>query len=375
MDKEYHDFKKDCPNYDFLPTILPAQKRVIVIGDIHGDLQLAIKSFKLAKLINDNFKWIANPLNTIVVQVGDQIDSCRPIPGQNECHNNKYGDDNGEDMGVLTFFNEMHIEASKYGGAVYSLLGNHELMNADGNFDYVSYNNYHNFSTTIDSKIYNGPSARHELFKKGGKICSMLACKRQAVLIVGNSIFVHAGILPALMDKIQNAEIDTKDKLKYLNSYVRKWLLNKVATNNYDIINNEKISPFWTRIFGQIPSNTPANSSKCSTYVKGTLKLLQIGHMIVGHTPQLFTNGTGINGTCYESDGTMRLFRVDGGFADAFKIFSKNNHMVQVLEIIDDSKFKILLDNSSLNITKKLDISDTNIKKYTQNRQKTWFAY
>src|ERR1700681_3608621 len=30
------DFMKNCPNYDYLPTVLPKVPRIIVIGDVHG---------------------------------------------------------------------------------------------------------------------------------------------------------------------------------------------------------------------------------------------------------------------------------------------------------------------------------------------------
>src|SRR5437868_5534500 len=74
------DFVNLCKNYDYIPTIHPKTKRIIVLGDIHGDKKLAIKLLKIAKVISvdedENITWIGG--DTVVVQVGDQIDRCRP---------------------------------------------------------------------------------------------------------------------------------------------------------------------------------------------------------------------------------------------------------------------------------------------------------
>src|ERR1700747_1557373 len=118
------EFNHDCPNFDFMPTIIKKVKRIIVIGDIHGDFDLVIRSFKLAKLINDKNDWIAEPKDTIVVQVGDQIDSCRPYPDHYECQTTHYDNDKSDDVKILEFFYELNKKAKHHGGAVYSLLGN-----------------------------------------------------------------------------------------------------------------------------------------------------------------------------------------------------------------------------------------------------------
>lgn len=374
-DKE--DFIKDCPNNKFIPTILPPVKRIIAIGDIHGDLNLAIKSFKLAKLIDNNLRWIADPPDTIVVQVGDQIDSCRPIPGVYDCHTNRYPDDKADDMNVIDFFNKMNKLAESAGGAVYSLLGNHELMNAEGKFGYVSYDNYYNFKYTDpnNNKIYEGPNGRKEAFKPGGPISKMLACSRPSVMIIGSTMFAHAGVLPILANNLDYLNVDNNTKLKYLNAIVRKWLLKNLSENNqlHDkslFVNDTKISPFWTRIYGSIPENTSLESDECFNSVKKAIEVYKVGQLVVGHTPQLYTNKTGINGTCFEKSGDKKLYRVDGGFSKAFDIFN-NQGLVQVLEIIDDKKFNILKDNTVQEYVKP---PDTNINEREMNNIASIYA-
>ena len=98
-------FENYCDNYIIMPIIVPKTERIIAIGDIHGDIKMAKKIFFKCKLINEKLEWIAEPKNTIVVQVGDQIDSCRKNPYQ-QCHI-KYDNDNGRDMEVLKFFGKI----------------------------------------------------------------------------------------------------------------------------------------------------------------------------------------------------------------------------------------------------------------------------
>ena len=340
-------FKEDCPGYEQKPLIIPAAKRVIAIGDIHGDYDLAVESFKLAGLIDDNLNWIGK--DTIVVQVGDQIDNCRPTPF-NDCQNKKLPDDEGSDIKVLNFFNEMDKKAASEGGMVISLLGNHEIMNVQGNFNYVSYENLTNFS----HGELKGSDGRLEAFQQGGPVAKMLACSRYSSVIVGSHLFVHAGILPALitrLSKMNNIGTLTKSmeinkamtQYIYLNEVIRKWLLDKLPqnVNSMDmkaILNSNRTSPFWPRIYGNIKPNEPDSNKMCRRYLKPILETLQVGHLIIGHTPQGFEGEDGINSTC---DG--KIFRVDGGFAKAFKIFDKGReNKIQVLEILNDTKYNIL---------------------------------
>ena len=105
--------------------ILPATPRIIVIGDIHGDWKITQKIFLKFKLINSNGKWIAEPKNTHVVQVGDIVDrGGRP---------DTYGDECSE-IKIMDFLDDIHNQAKLYGGGVFCILGNHEIMNVVGKF-------------------------------------------------------------------------------------------------------------------------------------------------------------------------------------------------------------------------------------------------
>jgi len=57
----------------------PMPNRLVIIGDIHGDIKRFKNILLDAKIINNNIEWIAEPQNTIVIQMGDQIDSLNRI--------------------------------------------------------------------------------------------------------------------------------------------------------------------------------------------------------------------------------------------------------------------------------------------------------
>lgn len=331
-----------CKDFDNLPTILPACDRIIAIGDTHGDYNITIETLKLAKLIDNNLNWIAKPKNTIVVQLGDQIDRCRPHI--HECiSNNATINDEASDVKILKLFTNLHKKASKYGGAVYSLLGNHEIMNSQGKLSYVSKKGLDEFGQYTDKnnktiKFNSGWEGRTYAFKPGNELGSFLACTRQTAIIIGSFLFVHAGIVPELLEKYN---IKKKEDISLINKVIKLWLLGLVKENKIKkLLNDNNISPFWPRIFGNIPPNKSSDLKDCKL-LDDVFKTLNINGMVVGHTPQFFKNNTGINGTC-----DNRLWRTDHGASQAFSImdgfYSKKHRNIQVLEILNDKEFKVI---------------------------------
>lgn len=299
-------FEEKC-NVKYLPSILPAVDKIIVIGDIHGDFTKLKKILKKTKIIDNNNNWVGK--DTVIVQVGDQIDSCRNAP---YCHlMGMVKDDKAEDITILEFMTELHEKAQEHGGAVYSLLGNHEIMNVNGDFSYVSYENIKEFG---DSE------KRREAFKPGNKIASFLACTRKTALIIGSNLFVHAGIIPKLLDRYNIEDI---------NKILSLFLLDELHAPDVfkDIFINGKHSPLWTRVFGE-----NMNKEQCKLYLQ-PLKSYNVGKIFVGHTPQI---EDGINSICNE-----QIWRTDVGTSKAFDEF-KTKETIQVLEIKYDSKIKII---------------------------------
>lgn len=273
----------------------PEVPRLVIIGDIHGDLKRFKNILIDAKIINNNLEWIAQPSNTIVVQIGDQIDSA-----------NRDGSNNNweimKDIEMIYFTNTLDSIAKSKGGKVISLIGNHELMNSIGDFSYVS-----------ESSKYD---LRESHFKPGGQISTILA-KRPLVLKIGPLLFCHAGIKNSHLDILER---NNKD-ISYVNKLWREFILKKqVHINDKDIfdnliLNNEGI--LWTRNLDG-PEET-----------KRLFSRLGCVFMFVGHTPMSgvkFLN----NQIWYVDTGISRSFGTN-----EYQYLNIENFNIQIKTVTD----------------------------------------
>jgi hypothetical protein len=366
------EYQKYCPGLTPVPTILPSATRIVAIGDIHGDYWYMIDLLVLAKLIvlktdckdrsqrgggerchSDRYlslkeiDWIAEP-DTVVVQVGDQIDRCRPR--EKPCtHPSTTPFDEASDIEILRFLTALHILAQLYKCGVYSLLGNHEILNSQGVMTYVSYKGIEQFNDYKDPKdperkFASGEEARKHAFKPGNEYAVMMACTRVAVLIVGDILFVHAAVLPQLLKRYK---IDGVQGIEHINQIIRHWLWGIVESDEVtELLTSMEISPFWPRVLGYIPPHASMEHEHCQSYVKPVLDILHLNGMVIGHTPQYYAHKEGINGTC---DNT--LLRADIGGSRAFFNFQKlakykdikrRSQVVEIVYVNGKQTFRVL---------------------------------
>jgi hypothetical protein len=357
------EYNKICSKYPLDPIIISKKKRIIVFGDIHGDYKLTIDLLLISKVaeiigykknnktvmkkfsqndveISDDveyiFKWTGK--DTYVVQVGDQIDRCRPYDDKVCNDPSTILNDEDSDIKILKLFTELNKQAHKEEGAVISLFGNHELLNSLGVMDYVSYKNLQHF---------HGEKGRIKEFKPGNNMATFMGCTRNSCVIIGSHMFVHAGIINKLIDQINIGNVTDLEKINML---IKKWLLGLVESKYVLDLVRSQDSMFWTRILGSLDPNLPLSNPDCNDNISKVLKLFKINGMIIGHTPQTFIHNKEINSTCGK-----KIWRVDIGSSSAFDIFDlilqdnkdnkddkKNtNRRAQYLEIIDDSKYFI----------------------------------
>ena len=321
-------YKDKCVDFKQYPSVLPPVRRIIVIGDLHGDWNMTIKSLKIAKVIDNNNNWSGG--DTVVVQVGDQIDRCR-FSGVSCTLPQTTKDDEASDFKILNYFTKLHDQAQKKGGAVYSIIGNHELMNVNGDMRYVSYENikeFNNYKKPDDTIIEDGMKARKWAFSPGNPIANFLGCTRQLSLIIGSNLFVHAGVLPKIAQKYGVEE---------MNQVMSLFLWDKL-NNQYDykeLLDSSDYSPLWNRVFG----NKMQSQESCSHLMNPLKEIYKVDRMFIGHTPQV---ATGISNTC-----NGKIWLTDYGASKAFNQFDtfylQNNvrsevRDAQVLEILNDGE-------------------------------------
>ena len=381
--------------------IFPEQKRVIVIGDIHGDLDVIIECLVLSKCIDKiqvpaikdvismdaffkNIKWIGN--DTYVVQLGDQIDRVRPQSWDDNdvTQDNAYKDE-GSTLEIFYLFYHLDKIAREYNGRVFSIIGNHEIMNIEGDFRYVSLKEfksfkehlesvyhdnskfpYHsrtlkknsikllknNIQSNTDSKLPKGYRERLYAFSPTGLCANMIGYNNYIMLQIGKWLFCHGS---PVLNTLNTYSIDM------VNNYVSMYLNginntdsnneNNIAINYYKITKHGDTSVLWNRDFGEteITDNTEIHLTKQldsildaynnkNRILQKNINTQPANYIAVGHTIQDI-NKNGINSIC-----NGRAWRCDVAMSKAFCDNKVSKYRKpQVLEILNGNVTKVLM--------------------------------
>lgn len=180
------------------------------MADLHGDFDRTVTILASAKLIDEEtHRWIGG--DATLVQTGDITDR---------------GDKCKE---IYQLFFRLRQEAEEAGGRVINLLGNHEVMNMQGDWRYVSQGDLENFG---------GMEERKKAWSWDGWLGSELQ-KFPVAVVVDRVLFVHAGLLPEMLEHrsledlnaafhaalkhVSNSQKMRKDEPKLLGSHGPVW--------------------------------------------------------------------------------------------------------------------------------------------------------
>jgi hypothetical protein len=208
-------------------------ERVVVIGDIHGDLERLTSLLELSGLLDSQNKWVGGNSNLVIT--GDMTDRGSQV------------------RAVMDLLIQLEKDASKRGGRVVTLMGNHEMMNIVGDLRYVTEEIYNSFADKKSEKRRKDAYKKHlkllrrqaknmeqpppddtpelenewmeahplgfveyrKAISSNGKYGRWLR-KLPAVVKIGEAIFLHGGIHPSLTD-FDLDEINKRVKLEVKN--------------------------------------------------------------------------------------------------------------------------------------------------------------
>ena len=242
----------------------PAPKTMYVIGDVHGDIVLLNACLQLCGVLAQdcqppNFRW-KKGCTDVVVQLGDQLDSSRSGTFA------KSGFQGDGDIKLFRAMNALRLQAAEEGGAVHMLVGNHELMNTQGDHGYTSHGDAVAAARdrTTPSTLRGQPrAARRALLTPGSAFCKEMAATRAAVLRVGDVVFVHGALNRKTMHYFTPDEIN-----RTLATYLRNGPA-ALSANQRGIFAHALDSPegiLWKRFFnryGHCIGSPEATTTKC----------------------------------------------------------------------------------------------------------------
>ena len=276
------------------PTV---RGRVVAIGDVHADLGALRTALRVAGAINTADEWIGGGLT--IVQLGDLI-------GRSD-----------DERQVLDFIFDLQPKATRAGGTVHALIGNHEVFGGRLDNQAVGPNPFPAWEGVPglhrdDPRLRHLPRharARGAALMPGGPYARRIA-QFPVVLKIRNTVFVHGGVVPRW----------ARYGVDRINQEVQQWLLGRAPEPDSALGVDDEDRVMWTREFSQ-----NVTAAACGQ-LEESLRILDAQRMIVAHTvhPEITT----------ECDG--RVWMVDVGMSRAY------GGRVQVLEIVDDKVLRVL---------------------------------
>lgn len=271
-----------------------AGRRLVAIGDVHGDFKQTMRALELGKVMDADGRWVGG--TTVLVQVGDILDR-----GDNE-------------LAIMRKFASLAKQARKEGGDVLVVHGNHEIMNVLGDFRYATKGAYAECARYAEAKrqklveklgeesapplpetpedvnpeTYRGVLARRDLFLPGGEMAMRMA-KNPTVLQVGDTVFAHAGIDMRVVEYGFQA----------LNDDVAAWMAGVKKTPPNMVLEEKGV--VWTREYGGADAGVTAEASACRRLGEA-LDAVGAKRLVVGHTPQQGGVSSGCSGRLWRSD-------------------------------------------------------------------------
>lgn len=265
-----------CPSLIFAQT--PGNdvpRTVYSVADLHGDFdnfKLILEGLGVASFDDKDATWTGG--QAILVSTGDTVDR-----GPNS-------------LPIYQAFETLAAQAEEAGGEVVNVMGNHDLMNLQGDMRYVPKKE---MSSEGD---YGGAAERNRIWSPEGPVGKDLRSRYVAAALREGTLFVHAGLEPTWLQKYED--------LDGLNRHVRELVAVPRVSKREAVFGDN--GPFWTRSF-----SLSGEKKACRLALK-TLKLAGADRMTVGHTIQ----DDGVGTRCSSPETGPRLILADTAISSAY---------------------------------------------------------
>ena len=272
----------------------PKVSKQFILSDIEGNFAAFRKLLQANNVIDTNFNWIFGDGHLVLI--GDFVD--RGIQ-QNE---------------VLWLIYSLEEKAKAARGYVHFILGNHEIMNLNGDHRYLSAK-YVESATLLNENFVS-------LYGEDSELGRWLRTKN-VVEKIGDILFCHGGISAA----VNEMDIPASK----INKLVRPFLADSTFPFKSPEVNilYGDFGPFWYRGYysGEVKATQLQIDSTLSAY---KVKHIATGHTVIADTISFLYNGKIINTDVHHAKGHIEALLIEDGsyyrvtgFGERFQVFLK----------------------------------------------------
>jgi hypothetical protein len=229
--------------------------RIVAIGDLHGDLDALLRILIGLDVVNGDGGWMAPA--TFVAILGDLNDR---------------GPDSAS---VVSFVMKLQQDAKTNRGKVESLLGNHELMAAQGDYCYTRAVEV----LALEEFRFDQRMGLHA-FYRGESPYAVWIRNRPTIIKAADCLFVHAGV----------GDWSREYDPEWVNSTVASWVASfqgvadEPDEGTFWLVEESGKGPLWTTGLKLGAAATQRSALPVQT-VAAVLDFWGARHLVVGHTP------------------------------------------------------------------------------------------
>lgn len=262
------------------PSEFAKPEKLFVLSDIEGNFDAFRKLLQMNKIIDQKFNWTFG--NGHLVFAGDMFDRG---PQVTEC---------------LWLIYSLEEKAKAAGGYVHFILGNHEIMNLQGNHR-DALKKYKNNAALIGKSL-------SQLYNEDSELGKWLRTKN-VIEKIGDLLFIHGGISRKINQQpLTVTEINQLAKPYYDDN--RK----DYGDEGINSIMDPLTSPFWYRAYyvgGSEKKKSQVKDVIDSTLQKFSVNRIITGHTIVADTISVHYGGKVINTDTHHASGKSEALLIE----------------------------------------------------------------